>query len=324
MEKLINGASTSTLSSGITGSATTLSVASASGFPASGNFRIRIGDEIMLVTGVSGTTFTVTRAQEGTSGTAHSSGDPVDFYLTKGTLDALRKEMYSSDTYANRLSAPREGSIYFPTDGYVMCRYDGSAWENFGPITKLTPPGSSFGAGYSWFQQGSATFTQNGQSWILKVPGETGGLVRTVYKTAPATPYTIECGMRFLAYPVNYASAGMVWKQSSDNAHLHYGCMFHNLPNYCHLLVDKYNGSGGFVAAYATGSHYTCLDFAPFFRFTDNGTNRLYDISQDGKLWYNYLTHGRTDHITPNQIGFGAQNSNSKDNFLEIFHYKEY
>src|SRR5919199_825417 len=70
-----------TLSSAMTSSQTTMTVVSASGFP-SAPFRVKIDSEILLVTAVSGTTFTLddnngtgTRiAQDGTTAASHSSG----------------------------------------------------------------------------------------------------------------------------------------------------------------------------------------------------------------------------------------------------------
>jgi hypothetical protein len=70
------GASTA-LASAITASQTTVSVASASGFPAS-QFRIRIDDEVMTVTGGYGTTtWTVTRAVNGTTAASHATSQTV-------------------------------------------------------------------------------------------------------------------------------------------------------------------------------------------------------------------------------------------------------
>lgn len=86
MENLVNDFST-TLNGAITNTATSLVVASATGAPAP-NFRIRIDNEIMLVTAVAGTTWTVSRGQEGTTAAAHSSGATVAHVLTKGGLDA--------------------------------------------------------------------------------------------------------------------------------------------------------------------------------------------------------------------------------------------
>jgi len=67
---------------------TTIPVASAAGFPASGNYYIRIGSEVLQVTSGQGTTsWTVTRGQLGTSAASHPSGAAVtalanDWYAT--------------------------------------------------------------------------------------------------------------------------------------------------------------------------------------------------------------------------------------------------
>ena len=66
IEKFANNAAT-TLSAAITATATSCTVTDASAFPASGNFRVKIDNEILVVTGVSGSTFTVTRGAEGTT-----------------------------------------------------------------------------------------------------------------------------------------------------------------------------------------------------------------------------------------------------------------
>lgn len=88
-ERFSNGAQT-TLSGGITESATTLVVASALRFPTAGNFRILIGDELLLVTEVADTTFTVLRGQEGTTAASHLMGATVSGVITAGALATLQ------------------------------------------------------------------------------------------------------------------------------------------------------------------------------------------------------------------------------------------
>ncbi len=67
---------TSTLSASVNSSQTSLTVASSSSFP-SASFRILVGSEIMVVSAISGTTWTVQRGQNGTSAATHSSGTTV-------------------------------------------------------------------------------------------------------------------------------------------------------------------------------------------------------------------------------------------------------
>jgi Tfp pilus assembly protein PilX len=96
------GAST-TLAAAITSSQTTITVASASGFPTSGTFRIRIDDEDMTVTGGQGTTtWTVTRGVNSTTAASHVISQAVnqDDAGTSGELswDATTKTLTVNGT----------------------------------------------------------------------------------------------------------------------------------------------------------------------------------------------------------------------------------
>lgn len=96
-EQFANNAAT-TLSAAIESTDdTSISVTSAAGFPESGNFRILIDDEILLVTAVDGTTWTVTRGAESTAGTTHLSGAAVTHVLTAGALGALKDDAGDGD-----------------------------------------------------------------------------------------------------------------------------------------------------------------------------------------------------------------------------------
>lgn len=86
-ENLANDFAT-TLASAIDNATGTLIVALASGAPAP-NFRVRVDDELMLVTAVAGTTWTVTRGIEGTAAASHASGAVVVHVLTAGALAQL-------------------------------------------------------------------------------------------------------------------------------------------------------------------------------------------------------------------------------------------
>lgn len=78
-----------TLSGAVTIGATSINVASAADFPSQGKFTIIVDSEIMLVTGVSGTTWTVVRGFDDTSAAAHNNNAPVTGILTKASfLDA--------------------------------------------------------------------------------------------------------------------------------------------------------------------------------------------------------------------------------------------
>src|SRR5215468_1754543 len=69
---------TTTRPTATTAGATSITVASAAGFPASGNYYIRIDNEVLQVTGGQGTTtWTVARGQLGTAGATHAAGATI-------------------------------------------------------------------------------------------------------------------------------------------------------------------------------------------------------------------------------------------------------
>lgn len=95
----------STLSGGISAGDLTLVVANASPFPVTGDFIITIwnkthypdpgddsGMEILKVTSVSGTTFTVQRGLEGTTPQPHNSGVAVEMLVTVAQIKELEDE----------------------------------------------------------------------------------------------------------------------------------------------------------------------------------------------------------------------------------------
>lgn len=85
-----------TLGSGINSSVTSLGISSATGYPGSGTFRIRIDNEIIIVGAISGTTLSsLTRGAEGTTAASHSSGAAVSLVLTAGGLTGILQKQSS-------------------------------------------------------------------------------------------------------------------------------------------------------------------------------------------------------------------------------------
>lgn len=93
MAEVFNNDAFTILNANMAIGATTLVVQSNNQFNVGGTFRIRIDDEIMTVTGVAGTTWTVTRASEVCEGvqsaSAHTSGAGVYGVLTAGSLATI-------------------------------------------------------------------------------------------------------------------------------------------------------------------------------------------------------------------------------------------
>lgn len=89
MSELFANFAISALAADIDEASTTITVIDASSFPPSGDFRITIELEICMVTGVSGSDFTVERGIEGTTPAVHLTNTVVYHTVTAGALEAL-------------------------------------------------------------------------------------------------------------------------------------------------------------------------------------------------------------------------------------------
>jgi hypothetical protein len=212
-----NNANT-TLSSSLSNSATSMSVTSATGFPSPTGvqyFYCTLADaatqttiEIVKVTSVTGTTFAITRAQDGTSATAFAAGAVVSLRLVRASLNDFPKldetNTFNADqaisgqlTSSAGLATTGTFTATAPSDGLVtdyatgFGRFsafagDGFQWYNAGiantklmqlsssgAITTATWNGATVGTGYGG--TGLTSFTANGVMYASSTSALTTG-----------------------------------------------------------------------------------------------------------------------------------------------------
>jgi hypothetical protein len=329
-EQFKNLAST-TLSGDIDNATTSVGVASAMGFTG-GDFRILVDSEIMKVTGVSGTTLTVVRHQEGTSASAHSNGATVAHVLTAGALDAHdQNDLAAYDTYANRPAAGVPGRIFLPTDGLFIERDNGSTWEKFGPIWPMTPPQSSDFP--TWVNQGTSTCVDNKGAIFLYAPNSTNEQLRARLKAYPTPPFTVEMAFVLNVHPVGSAGifGGLCIRDSISGKFQCYGVGNNDL----HIRGYNYSSysaaSGGITGWPGSGDNHQAEQNLVWVKYyDDNASARVISISVDGYNWMQMVSLARTDYLTPNQIGFlansicGYTTSTYIDTGITLLHWRQY
>jgi len=298
-------------------------VKSAVGFPTGGNFRIIIDSEIMLVTNVQGKTFTVSRAQEGTSAASHDADAAVFHILTAGSLAQRDIDQFATGAMADRDTAGQAGRLYLPNEGLVA-QDNGSLWDML-PLNRLTPPAS---ADFSWVNQGGATVADTKGTMVLTTPSTAGtDSLRCLVKSAPATPYEITVAMLAQNPPYNGSSVvpqyGICWRESASGKLLTYGWGGTNYPGYFTYAqwTNPTTLSGGQF-------QYGAPMIAPFWvRFSDDGTNRYVKISSDG---FNFAPvqpgQGRTVFLTADQVGVFANSwkaANGIQRVVSFLHWRQ-
>jgi hypothetical protein len=319
-EQFTNSAAT-TLNGGINNSTTSVVVQSATGFPTTGNFRILIDSEILLVTSVAGATFTVAARGtiEGTSAASHSNGAAVTEVLTAGSLSQHHQDRVQRGTFASRPAAGVTSRIYLCSDCPYISYDDGAAWNTYCmgmPVTEPPAVGS-----FSWINQGAATVTQLGSSGPITLTSITGNAnsLNQQIVAAPATPYTITAAFAINLKPngSNFPSGGIHFSDGTSKSSI--------------LQVQTPNlGAAGWYVTYwssntvAASNGYAGTGIVTgnlmWARVKDDGTNRIYYTSMDGQTFNQVFTEVRTNNFTATNVGF-CVNASTDPSLVELTLY---
>jgi hypothetical protein len=196
-----NNANT-TLASSLSNSATSMSVTSATGFPSPTGvqyFYCTLADaatqttiEIVKVTSVSGTTFAITRAQDGTTATAFAAGAVVSLRLVRASLNDFPKldetNTFNADqaisgqlTSSAGLATTGTFTATAPSDGLVMDYATG-----FGRFSAFA------GDGFQWYNAGIANtkLMQLSSSGVITTATWNGATVGVAYGGTGLTSLT--------------------------------------------------------------------------------------------------------------------------------------
>jgi len=285
-ERLANNAET-VLASAVVPADGTITVANPTNFPTEGDFRIAIDNELMLVTSVSGSTFTVTRAIEGTTASNHTESTPLAAILTKEGMQRLISE--SVDPFAFSRNPYRIQD----TNGNLLTASD---------FTALT---------------GSNTTVVDNSDGSISVrflaPSATERLPRFV-RTAPSTPYTITMATKLTAISAGTVSGpvfGPIFRDSVNDETLLFRLRpFADLSDRLsvnHLAAEVFQATL-FTRLRAEPSPSATI----WWQIEDDGTNLFWRISANGVDWVEVHTEGRTATMTgaPDQVGFAIDNAN--------------
>lgn len=160
-----------TLATGIGSADTTMTVASSTGASLMGGISLVPGDiftvaldpdttseEIVYITARTGDTFTIVRAEAGTSATTHASGATVRHVLTSDDLNWFNNMIQSADTIGNTPNI--QGGTAAAVSTKVQVRKDTSSnWTSTNPILAAGEIGLETNTGSFKIGNGSNTWS---------------------------------------------------------------------------------------------------------------------------------------------------------------------
>lgn len=271
---------TTTLNGGINNSTTSVVATDGSVFPATGNFRVRVDDEIMLATARSSNTLTVVRASESTSAASHSDLAPIRLVATAGSL---AQTLLDNTPHANT-SRP--------------------------PFHKMTNAAGTIltSADFSWVNQGSTSVADQDGGLFFTVPGNATNM-RMFVRSAPSTPYTVIVALDTLWVGNDDIEPGLVFRESGTSKLIHLTNFTNNADQ--EIGVFRYTDEDSFTS---TALNVDAEMYEPtWLKIEDDGTTLKFYISKNGINWLQIHSEARGSFFTsaPNQIGIGILQKNT-------------
>jgi hypothetical protein len=174
------------LSGPINNSQTSITVASATGAPAAG-FRVRIDKELLLVTAVAGTTWTVARGVDGTTATAHPGGAEVLHATRRSTSPA--PSPLSPAVVADYLEDENQttGDRDYRSGPHILTA---TAVTRTGATVTVNATGHGLAVGSRVRVQGASQQDYNGRWTVASVPNSESFTYQLLPGSAPASPAT--------------------------------------------------------------------------------------------------------------------------------------
>lgn len=271
----------SSLTSTITAGATTLTVDSASTFPTVPQFRLLLETELVLVTGVSGDVFTITRGVEGTTGVGHNGGTTITLVETEA------------------------GQVRFQRD------WSNPLWGVGKPMQLLNAAGATLTA---------SSFADINMTNASKADVTGGAIVMThdtqiaandygiMKKSVPSVPWTLTVGFipNLLQELNDFPSCGPVIRDSTTGE-------FYSLQVQVSDIGTKVTG---LKFASPTASSTAFLNFdnwsggagVCWFQIEDDNTDLIFKFSADGVNFVTLGQEARLTFLTPDEIGFSINN----------------
>jgi len=321
-----NAAST-TLAMDVFPSDGTIEVTSFADFPTTAPYRIRIEDEIMIVTGgAATTTWSVDRAEEDTAAAFHASGTDVGNFITAGGMVDFINCAFLTDVRSGRPAAGTTGRMFLTQGpGWYFFRDNGSDWDAWAAtFTAQEPVRSDFdwvniddpsGEFAGDFDEDAGLFISTpavasaGDSVRLKVQDVTAAAPTT-------TPFKVRVAFSPFLEPVNNGSCGIVFRESSTAKFIFFRMMYDDAStvskNELVLSLDKYTDPTTFDSNYKVVSAGIFLSNLVWLQMEDDGVDLKWAFSNDANNYIELFSVTRTDFLAggPDQIGF-AVNTNS-------------
>jgi hypothetical protein len=188
---------------------------------------------------------------------------------------------------------------------------------------------------FAWTNQGGASVTDLAGTIVLRAPASSGTNFRIQQRAAPAPTWSLIAAIRGHLQGINGSSCNpqvaILCRQSTSGKFISFG--FNRSSSAAmRFAVDHWTNATTFGGStpFLGGNAIFSSDVV-WFKITDNNTNLIFSVSDDGVEWIQVLSQSRSALMTlnggvtgPDQIGFGINNGGdaaANDALLRLVHW---
>ena len=195
---------------------------------------------------------------------------------------------------------PAWGSVGTATTGIQWPIDDPTNWTaNIGYDLELNGTGSTLPSGWSWVNQGTATWTEGSGAGVLYHPGNSGDAWRGIFRGLPTpTAWTLTVKLVINSASTTYTEVGLAIRDSSSGRFLGF-----HIDNNTKTILGQYWNNNSFQSGPFSSTY---IDFPRYIRISRTSTTSYtFQYSTDGIGWVTAASAvNPTGYvITPNQIG---------------------
>lgn len=193
-------------------------------------------------------------------------------------------------TYAAAPASPSEGALHLTTDGPLVRRFDGTAWQDVLPGHGIvTPPVL---ADFAWVNQDLATAAIVGGVLDLAFPGGGSAVVNvnSLERAVSGAAWEFVVAMRPPAFRQQFASSGVVVRDSSTGRRQLFVTHVQGLLVNRYTSETAYNSTSVTIAEVIHDWHWLRVRL-------DAGTLR-FEVSSDRTLWTEVHSEAETAWLT--------------------------
>ena len=293
-EKLLNAATT-TLDGAINDSTTSITVTDGSVFPGDGDYRLIIGQEIVLVTSRSTNVLTAVRGVDGTSADSHSDGADVHTLITQEGIDRYAKD------FLDPMAIARVPNRLVDINGNTLTKSSFTSLNNGSSIISDDPAGG------------------------ISIAMDAGAApdARVLYKSAPAAPYTVTAHVQSgIGSNGSSENANVLGFRESSSGKLSFISYHYGTNTFTQYLTSPTSSAG---APSNSSSQNIPFRADYWLQIEHDGIDLFYRISADGYNWWEQHTEDDAFWFdsAPDQVWWGGDNQGVNGEFIHLLAWAE-